>query len=277
MKQVRLFVVSLIAVVTFLGIVSVNGVEATDSVKVGSVMATQGIIKEIYFSVNDGLKDCFAIANDEGGINGKKIEYIVKETHYEDVDECVKAVDQIWSEEHPLIIMGCSTPLAYQVAPKMAEHYKTLFCSHLHVGKAGPAGITLPCSSQAQPTVTKWSLSSSTFQKPTKNARIAFSTATQSGARSYQICKTLVVRLGTNVVNEVVVDLKNPDVKGAASKLKESNPDYVICQGFAMGSNTSSQLNNVQILECEPSSWVHSGLPPERSYANWAPWPTPIS
>ena len=39
--------------------------------------------------------------------------------------------------------------------------------------------------------------------------------------------------LAQNVVNEVVVDLKNPDVQGAALKLKESNPQYVICQGSA--------------------------------------------
>ena len=66
MKQVSLFVVGLIVIVTFVGIVSVRPNEAADTVKVGAVMATRGIIKEIYFSVNDGLKDCFAIANRRG-------------------------------------------------------------------------------------------------------------------------------------------------------------------------------------------------------------------
>ncbi len=234
MKLTGIFVAGFIVIAVLAGIVSPKPIEAADTIKVGAVMATQGIIKEIYLSVNDALKDCFAIANDEGGINGKKIEYIVKETHYEDVDECVKAVDQIWSEEHPLIIMGCSTPLAYQVAPKMAGHYKALFCSTSMSGKLAQQAM-YPSVFVSGPTYGDQVVALLKYiSKADRNARVAFFYSDSEWGRDpIKYAKLWVARLGINVVNEVVVDLKNPDVQGAALKLKESNPDYVICQGFA--------------------------------------------
>ena len=67
-----------IIIAVLVGIVSAGPIEATDAIKVGAVMATKGIIKEIYLSVNDALQDCFAVANEEGGINGKKLNTLLK-------------------------------------------------------------------------------------------------------------------------------------------------------------------------------------------------------
>jgi branched-chain amino acid transport system substrate-binding protein len=234
MKQTGIFGGYSIIISVLVGIVSAGPIEAADAIKVGAVMATKGIIKEIYLSVNDALKDCFAVANEEGGINGKKIEYLVKETHYEDVDECEKALDQLWSEEHPLIMMGCSTPLAQRVAPKMAGHYKALFCSTSMSGELAQQAM-YPSVFVSGPTYGDQVVAFLKYiAKAQPSARVAFFYSDSAWGRDpIRYAKLWTGRLRTNLVNEVVVDLKTPDVQQAALKLKESDPDYVICQGFS--------------------------------------------
>lgn len=233
MRQVSLLAAGLIVIATFVGIVSARPSEAAEAVKVGSVMATLGVLKEIYSSVNDGLTDCFAMANQEGGVNGKPIEYIMKAAHYEDVDECERAFDQVWNEHHPLVMMGCSTPLGYRLAPKMAGHYKALYCSTSMSGKLAqqamypPVFVPGPTYGDQVVALLKY------ISKADPAAKVAFFYSDcEWGRDPIKYAKLWVKRLRVQVVDDVIVDLKNPDVEGAALKLKESNPSYVICQGF---------------------------------------------
>jgi branched-chain amino acid transport system substrate-binding protein len=223
----------LIVIVVFVGVFSAQRIAAAETVKVGAVMGTLGLIKEIYFSVNDGLKDCFAMANEEGGINGKQIEYIVKPAHYEDVDECERVFDQVWNEHHPLVMMGCSTPLGYRVAPKMAGHYKALYCSTSMSGKLAQQSM-YPSVFVSGPTYGDQVVALLKYiSKADPSAKVAFFYSdSEWGHDPIKYARLWVKRLRVNVVDDVVVDLKNPDVKAAALKLKETNPSYVICQGF---------------------------------------------
>ena len=55
---------------------------AADAIKVGAVQPITGRFAFAGIHINDGLKDALMMANAEGGINGKKIEYIMEDGTY---------------------------------------------------------------------------------------------------------------------------------------------------------------------------------------------------
>jgi len=57
-------------------------VQAQTVIKIGAVQPITGPLAGPGTSVNAGLADSLNMANDEGGINGKKIQYIMEDGHF---------------------------------------------------------------------------------------------------------------------------------------------------------------------------------------------------
>ncbi len=57
-------------------------VQAQTVIKIGAVQPITGPLAGPGVSVNAGLADSLNVANDEGGINGKRIQYIMEDGHY---------------------------------------------------------------------------------------------------------------------------------------------------------------------------------------------------
>jgi branched-chain amino acid transport system substrate-binding protein len=98
-----------------------------------------------YFSVNRahgravtiGIRrflDSRSLANEEGGINGKKIEYLIKDGQY-NLEVAKKAFDKIMNQYKPMIMFGQSTALGFAVAPDTNELHKILYSSTSFSGK----------------------------------------------------------------------------------------------------------------------------------------------
>jgi branched-chain amino acid transport system substrate-binding protein len=73
-----------------------------------------------------GMKDSAAIINEEGGINGKKLRYVVYDGQYK-LDVAMAAYDKIMASENPLVFVAESTAQAKKIAPDMKNKYKMLF------------------------------------------------------------------------------------------------------------------------------------------------------
>jgi ABC-type branched-subunit amino acid transport system substrate-binding protein len=52
------------------------------TIKIGAVQAIWGVFSECFINVDAGLRDAIEMSNQEGGVNGKKIEYIMEPSHY---------------------------------------------------------------------------------------------------------------------------------------------------------------------------------------------------
>ena len=73
-----------------------------------------------------GQRDSVAIINEEGGINGKKLRYVVEDGQYK-FDVAMAAYHKIMANENPIIIFAESTAQAKEIAPEMKGKYKMLF------------------------------------------------------------------------------------------------------------------------------------------------------
>ena len=80
-----------------------NGAEypaqAQTVIKIGAVQPITGPLAGPGTSVNAGLADSLNMANDEGGINGKKIQYIMEDGHY-NLEVATKAFERIMLETY---------------------------------------------------------------------------------------------------------------------------------------------------------------------------------
>ncbi|MGD8294577.1 MAG: ABC transporter substrate-binding protein, partial [Desulfobacterales bacterium] len=101
---------------------------AADVVKVGAVQPITGRFAFAGVQINAGLEDALMMANEEGGINGKKIEYIMEDGTYS-VDKAVAAFKRIMARDNPVIMYGESTGMGKAVAPEIKDRYKVLYSS----------------------------------------------------------------------------------------------------------------------------------------------------
>jgi branched-chain amino acid transport system substrate-binding protein len=208
--------------------------QAQGTVKVCAVQAVRGVFSKCFIEVNDGLKDCLDAANEEGGVNGKKIEYIWEPTDY-DVKESVTKLDDLVKTHHPLAAFGNSTGVSLAVAPKIATEYKSLYCSSSFAGElvmgkppsgvflSGPSygdqiGILLKYIAKAQP----------------KASIVFFYSDSPFGKDGIKYGRSLAQRLGLKALADEVVSLKATDFKEEVARLKDKNPDFIIFHGFVL-------------------------------------------
>ena len=101
---------------------------AQDTVRIRAVQDTKGVFAAAFLHINDGLKDSLAIANEEGGINGKRIEYIMAESHYK-VQEEKQKFEDLYAAYKPLVMFGSSTGLGLALRKQISTKYKVLYGS----------------------------------------------------------------------------------------------------------------------------------------------------
>ncbi len=97
-------------------------------IKVGAVQPITGRFAFAGVNINAGLEDALMIANEEGGINGKKITYIMEDGQYQ-LDVATAAFKRIMSRDNPMIMYGESTGLGKAMSPEIKDRYKILYAS----------------------------------------------------------------------------------------------------------------------------------------------------
>ncbi len=103
---------------------------AADEIKVGAVQPITGRFAFAGVHINAGLEDALMMANEEGGINGKQIKYIMEDGTYS-VDKAVAAFKRIMARDNPQIMYGESTGMGKAVAPEIKDRYKVFIQLHI--------------------------------------------------------------------------------------------------------------------------------------------------
>ncbi|MEW6110955.1 MAG: ABC transporter substrate-binding protein, partial [Thermodesulfobacteriota bacterium] len=101
---------------------------AQDVIKIGAVQPITGRFSFAGVNIDAGLKDALMMANEAGGINGKKIQYIMEDGEYK-MDAATAAFKRIMSRDNPIIMYGESTGLGKAMAPEIKDRYKILYSS----------------------------------------------------------------------------------------------------------------------------------------------------
>jgi branched-chain amino acid transport system substrate-binding protein len=153
-------------------------------------------------------------------------------SHYK-TDEQLEQFNALFKRFHPPVMFGCSTGLSLRLAPKLKTDYKILYGSTSFSGTLAQPGfypsvfVSGPTYGQQVEILLKY------IAKKKTGRRVAFFYSDTAFGRDPIIYAKLVAKsFGLKVVAEVMVDLKQKDVSAEAARLRDTNPDYVICQGF---------------------------------------------
>ena len=234
MKLKCLSVISLLLAVSLVVGFNPAPVAAKDVIKIGAVQPLTGRFAFAGVNINAGLKDALMMANEAGGINGKKIEYIVEDGQY-DTKVATAAFKRIMTRDKPLIMYGESTGLGKAISPVIKERYKILysstsFSSELANPKNNPyMFVPGPTYSDMFGILLKY------IAKEKPKAKVAFFYSdTEFGKDPIPYGREMCKKLGLQLVAEEVAKVGAVDVSSQVLDLKRKKPDYVIFQGFVM-------------------------------------------
>ncbi|MFH0823849.1 MAG: ABC transporter substrate-binding protein, partial [Pseudomonadota bacterium] len=234
MRPVHKSVLSL-ALVVFIGTGLAAGISgAQEGVRVCAVMATKGVFSKAFIECNDGLKDCLAMANEAGGINGRRIHYFMEDTDY-NVQESEAKLEQLWKTHRPLAMFGNSTGLSQAIAEKITKEYKTIYTSTSYSAVIANEGM-YPSMFLAGPTYGQQvGILLTYIAKVNPGAKVAlFYSDSEFGRDPIAFTRFQAQRLRLNLVTEQVVKLGAKDFTQQMAGLKAANPDFVIFHGFVL-------------------------------------------
>jgi branched-chain amino acid transport system substrate-binding protein len=204
-------------------------------VTVGAVVALTGPFSFAGAPLGEGLKDSLMMANEAGGINGKKIQYVMEDTQYK-LDLAKPAFARIMEQYKPLAMYGDSTALGEALANDITTRYKVLYSSTSFSGSMAFASVNSsifvpgPTYGDQLAILVKYIAA----QKP--GAKVAFFYSDSPfGKEPLKYGRWMCDRMKLNLVAEEVAKMGATDVTAQVQSLKEKNPDYVIFHGFVGG------------------------------------------
>jgi len=209
-------------------------VYAENEIKVGAVQPITGRFAFAGVNINAGLEDALMIANEEGGINGKKIKYIMEDGQYQ-LDVAVAAFKRIMSRDNPLVMYGESTGLGKAMSPEIKNRFKILYSSTSFSGELADPKEN-PYMFVPGPTYADmFGILLKYIAKEKPGAKVAFFYSdTEFGKDPIEAGREMCKTLGLDLVAEEVAQAGSVDVTSQVLDLKRKTPDFVIFQGFVV-------------------------------------------
>lgn len=205
---------------------------AEEELTIASVFPLTGLLGPAGLEGAAGQKDCVAMINEEGGINGKKLRYVVEDGQYK-LDVAMAAFEKIMANDNPMVFFGESTAQAKKIASDMKNKYKMLF------GTAGSSSELADTAMNPYSFITgptygdQFGILLKYIAKEKPKAKVAFFYSdTEFGKDPIKFGRLMAGRLRLNLVAEEVVPWGAKDLKEQIADLKAKDPDYVIFQGF---------------------------------------------
>lgn len=207
---------------------------AQQEIKVGAVQPITGRFAFAGVNINAGLEDALMMANAEGGINGKKIKYIMEDGQYQ-LDVATAAFKRIMSRDNPLIMYGESTGLGKAMSPEIKDRYKILYSSTSFSGELADIAAN-PYIFVPGPTYGDMiGILLQYIAKEKPGAKVAFFYSdTEFGKDPIPFGRQKCKDLKLDLVAEEVAQVGAVDVTSQVLDLKRKEPDYVIFQGFVV-------------------------------------------
>jgi len=211
-----------------------NSALAQDVIKVGAVQPISGRFAFAGVNINAGLEDALMMANDAGGINGKKIQYIMEDGQYQ-LDVAIAAFKRIMSRDSPLVMYGESTGLGKAMSPEIKDRFKILYSSTSFSSELADAAVN-PYIFVPGPTYSDmFGILLKYIAKEAPGAKVAFFYSdTEFGKDPIPYARDMCKQLKLDLVAEEVAQVGAVDVTSQVLDLKRKTPDFVIFQGFVV-------------------------------------------
>jgi branched-chain amino acid transport system substrate-binding protein len=229
MKRARRLVLAFMATILLLPAFTV---EAEDELTIASVLPLTGQFGPAGQLGAAGQRDSTAIINEEGGINGKKLRYVIEDGQY-NFDVAMAAYRKIMANENPIVFSAESTAQAKAIAPDMMNRYKML-CGNAGSSSELANAAMNPYSYITGPTYgDEFGILLKYIAKEKRGAKVAFFYSdTEFGKDPIKFGRLMCSRLRLDLVAEETVPLGAKDLAAQIKDLKAKDPDYVIFHGF---------------------------------------------
>jgi len=230
MKKMRSLIPLFLA--AFLLLLPAATIFAEDELTIASVLPLTGPFGPAGAMGADAQRDCVAIINEEGGVNGKKLKYVVEDGQYK-LDVAMAAFRKIMSLDNPMVFFGESTEQAKAIASEMKNRHKMLFGTAGSSSELADAAMN-PYSFVTGPTYgDQFGILLKYIAREKPGARVAFFYSDTEFERDpIKFGRLMCNRLRLKLVAEEVVPPGTKDLTAQITDLKSQDPDYVIFQGF---------------------------------------------
>lgn len=178
------------------------------------------------------LQDVVDMANEAGGVNGKKIQYYWADGEYKD-DVGIAAFKRLYAQHTPQVMFGQSTGMTKALGPEIKSRYKVLYSAYTMTSEAANPKenpylfIAAPTYAEQFGVLLKY------IAKEKPGANIAFFYSdTEFGREPIPAGKEMAKKMGLNVVAEEVSQVGGVDLSTQILDMKAKKVDYCIFQGF---------------------------------------------
>jgi branched-chain amino acid transport system substrate-binding protein len=178
------------------------------------------------------MQDVVDMANEAGGINGKKIQYYWADGEYKD-DVAIAAFKRLYAQHTPQIMFGQSTGMTKALGPEIKDRYKVLYSAYTMTSEAANPKEN-PYLFIAAPTYTEQVgvlLKYIAKEKPGANVAFFYSD-TEFGREPILAGREMCKKLGLNLVAEEVSQVGGVDISTQVLDMKAKKVDYCIFHGY---------------------------------------------
>jgi branched-chain amino acid transport system substrate-binding protein len=220
-------ILRIVSAIVFVFVVSVSTVlAAKDTVKVGAILAVTGPASFLGAPEAKSLEMLVDGINKKGGLNGKQIELIIKDTGAS-TEKAVSFAKQLIEEEKVLAIIGPSTSGETMGIKKIAEEGKTILLSC-----AAAEAIVNPVGKYVFKTPQKDSYAVIKILQQIKKMKLTkvgvLSSNSGFGNAGKGQVEKLIAEHGLSIVSNEVYDKAANDLTGEVTKVKASGAEVII-------------------------------------------------
>jgi branched-chain amino acid transport system substrate-binding protein len=231
MKKTVIFFLSLVPCV---GLFSVSKAMAEQNPTICAVHPFTGRFAFAGIHGADAMEDAIGMANEEGGVNGKKIEYYWADGEYKN-DVGIAAFKRLYAQHKPHCMWAQSTGMTKALAPEIKSRYKVLYSAYTFAEiAANPKEnpymfIPGPTYADMFGVLLKY------IAKEKPGANIAFFYSdTEFGREPIPAGRELCKKMGLKLVAEEISKVGGVDISTQILDMKRKKVDYCIFQGFVV-------------------------------------------
>lgn len=215
-----------------LGLFAANSAAGEEGITICGVHPFTGRFAFAGIHGADAMEDAIAMANEEGGINGKKIAYYWADGEYKN-DVGIAAFKRLYAQYKPQCMWGQSTGMTKALGPEIKDRYKVLYSAYTFAEIAADPKEN-PYMFVPGPTYAEMFgvlLKYVAEQKPGANIAFFYSD-TEFGREPIPAGREICKKLGLNLVAEEVAKVGGVDVTTQVLDMKRKKVDFCIFQGF---------------------------------------------
>jgi branched-chain amino acid transport system substrate-binding protein len=229
MKKLGMLAVSVILCV---GVLGVGEIFAEQNPTICGVHPFTGRFAFAGIHGADAMEDAIGMANEAGGINGKKIEYYWADGEYKN-DVGIAAFKRLYAQHKPHCMWGQSTGMTKALAPEIKDRYKVLYSAYTFAEIAADPEknpyMFLPGPTYAE--MFGVLLKYIAEKKPGANIAFFYSD-TEFGREPIPAGREMCKEMGLNLVAEEISKVGGVDITTQILDMKRKKVDYCIFHGF---------------------------------------------